>query len=69
MLGYAARNGVLPVFYTGCEHCFFINKYDQIRMRQLLLDLPAEKPQTLDSFVVGTNAELAQLLHLSLIHI
>jgi len=42
---------------------FFTNKYDQTRMRQLLLDLPAEKPQTLDSFVVGTNAELAQLLH------
>ncbi|HEY0847818.1 MAG TPA: DnaA regulatory inactivator Hda [Noviherbaspirillum sp.] len=32
-------------------------------MRQLLLDLGAEKPQTLDTFVVGQNAELAQLLH------
>ncbi len=32
-------------------------------MRQLLLDLPAEKPQTLDTFVVGQNAELAALLH------
>lgn len=32
-------------------------------MRQLLLDLGAEKPQTLDTFVVGHNAELAQLLH------
>lgn len=31
-------------------------------MRQLLLDLPAEKPQTMDSFVVGANIELAQLL-------
>ncbi|WP_076593477.1 DnaA regulatory inactivator Hda [Herminiimonas arsenitoxidans] len=31
-------------------------------MRQLLLDLPAEKPQTLESFVVGANEELAQLL-------
>jgi DnaA family protein len=31
-------------------------------MRQLILDLPAEKPQTLESFVVGVNAELAQLL-------
>lgn len=31
-------------------------------MRQLLLDLGAEKPQTLDTFVVGQNAELAQLL-------
>jgi DnaA family protein len=31
-------------------------------MRQLLLDLPAEKPQTLESFVVGANAELLQLL-------
>lgn len=31
-------------------------------MRQLLLDLPAEKPQTLDSFVTGANAELAALL-------
>lgn len=31
-------------------------------MRQLLLDLPAEKPQTLESFVVGANAELTQLL-------
>lgn len=32
-------------------------------MRQLTLDLSAEKPQTLDTFVVGQNAELAQLLH------
>lgn len=32
-------------------------------MRQLLLDLNAEKPQTLDTFVIGQNAELAQLLH------
>jgi DnaA family protein len=32
-------------------------------MRQLLLDLPAEKPQTLESFVAGANAELMQLLH------
>jgi DnaA family protein len=31
-------------------------------MRQLLLDLPAEKPQTLESFVVGAHAELTQLL-------
>ncbi|WP_136419790.1 DnaA regulatory inactivator Hda [Herbaspirillum sp. ST 5-3] len=31
-------------------------------MRQLLLDLGAEKPQTLDTFVVGQNAELLQLL-------
>jgi DnaA family protein len=31
-------------------------------MRQLLLDLPAEKPQTLESFVTGNNAELLQLL-------
>lgn len=31
-------------------------------MRQLLLDLPAEKPQTLSSFVIGANAELIQLL-------
>jgi DnaA family protein len=31
-------------------------------MRQLLLDLGAEKPPTLDTFVVGQNAELAQLL-------
>ncbi|HEX2605457.1 MAG TPA: DnaA regulatory inactivator Hda [Oxalicibacterium sp.] len=31
-------------------------------MRQLLLDLPADKPQTLDSFVTGNNAELLQLL-------
>lgn len=31
-------------------------------MRQLLLDLPAEKPQTLLSFVSGANAELIQLL-------
>jgi DnaA family protein len=32
-------------------------------MRQLLLDLAAEKPQTLDNFVVGQNEELLQLLH------
>src|SRR4051794_2500647 len=31
-------------------------------MRQLLLDLGAEKPQTLDTFVVGQNAELTHLL-------
>jgi DnaA-homolog protein len=31
-------------------------------MRQLLLDLSAEKPQTLASFVTGQNAELQQLL-------
>lgn len=33
-------------------------------MKQLLLDLGADKPQTLDTFVVGQNAELVQLLHL-----
>ncbi|MFC7517067.1 DnaA regulatory inactivator Hda [Herbaspirillum sp. GCM10030257] len=33
-------------------------------MRQLVLDLGAEKPPTLESFVVGQNAELAQLLRL-----
>lgn len=33
-------------------------------MRQLTLDLGADKPQTLDNFVVGRNAELTQLLHL-----
>lgn len=33
-------------------------------MRQLLLDLGAEKPQTLDTFVIGQNAELAQRLRL-----
>jgi DnaA family protein len=33
-------------------------------MRQLVLDLGAEKPQTLDSFVAGRNAELLQLLQL-----
>lgn len=32
-------------------------------MRQMLLDLGAEKPQTLDTFVVGQNEELSQLLH------
>lgn len=32
-------------------------------MKQLLLDLAAEKPQTLDNFVVGQNPELLQLLH------
>jgi DnaA family protein len=31
-------------------------------MRQLLLDLPAEKPPTLASFVIGANAELLELL-------
>lgn len=31
-------------------------------MRQLLLNLDADKPQTLDSFVVGQNAELTHLL-------
>ena len=31
-------------------------------VRQMLLDLGAEKPQTLDTFVVGQNAELALLL-------
>jgi DnaA family protein len=31
-------------------------------MKQLLLDLPAEKPQTLASFVTGANTELAELL-------
>jgi DnaA family protein len=31
-------------------------------MRQLLLDWGAEKPQTLDTFVVGQNEELTQLL-------
>jgi DnaA family protein len=31
-------------------------------MRQLLLDLPAEKPQTLDTFVVAQNLELSALL-------
>jgi DnaA family protein len=31
-------------------------------MRQLLLDLDAEKPPSLDTFVVGQNAELAQVL-------
>ncbi len=33
-------------------------------MRQLLLELGAAKPQTLDSFVVGSNQELAALLRL-----
>jgi DnaA family protein len=32
-------------------------------MRQLVLDLGAEKPQTLDSFVPGRNAELLELAH------
>lgn len=31
-------------------------------MRQLLLDLSAEKPQTLDTFTVGKNQELVHLL-------
>lgn len=33
-------------------------------MRQMLLDLVTEKPQTLDTFVVGKNEELAQLMRL-----
>lgn len=33
-------------------------------MRQLVLDLGADKPQTLDSFVAGRNAELLQLAQL-----
>ena len=33
-------------------------------MRQLLLDLDAQKLPSLDTFVVGQNAELAQLLGL-----
>ena len=33
-------------------------------MRQLLLEWGAAKPQTLDSFVVGKNRELAALLQL-----
>jgi DnaA family protein len=33
-------------------------------MKQLLLDLGADKPQTLDTFVTGQNEELAQLMHL-----
>jgi DnaA family protein len=32
-------------------------------MRQLLLDLAADKPQTLDTFVDGQNGELLHLLH------
>lgn len=32
-------------------------------MRQLLLDLPASTPQTLDAFVTGRNAELIGQLH------
>lgn len=32
-------------------------------MRQLLLDLPASTPQTLDTFVTGRNAELLGQLH------
>ncbi|RJG07806.1 DnaA regulatory inactivator Hda [Noviherbaspirillum cavernae] len=32
-------------------------------MRQMLLDLGAEKPQTLDTFVTGQNEELLHLLH------
>lgn len=35
----------------------------RIEMRQLPLDLAAEKPQTLDTFVAGKNTELTQLLH------
>ena len=37
-------------------------------MRQLLLDLGAEKPQTLDTFVTGQNEELVQRLRMSGIH-
>ncbi|MCX7219420.1 MAG: DnaA regulatory inactivator Hda [Burkholderiales bacterium] len=33
-------------------------------MRQILLDLDAEQPPSLETFVVGQNAELAQLLSL-----
>jgi DnaA family protein len=33
-------------------------------MRQLLLDLGAEKPQTLENFIAGQNEELLQLLRL-----
>ena len=33
-------------------------------MRQLLLDLDAEKPQSLDTYVIGQNAEVVHLLHL-----
>jgi DnaA family protein len=36
-------------------------------MRQLLLDLGADKPQTLDNFVTGQNEELLQLLRLFLL--
>jgi DnaA family protein len=36
-------------------------------MRQLLLDLGAGKPQTLDNFVTGQNEELLQLLRLFLL--
>lgn len=32
-------------------------------MRQLLLDIGAQEPQTLDTFIAGQNAELLQLLH------
>ena len=32
-------------------------------MRQMLLDLPADKPQTLDNFEIGSNEELCALLH------
>ena len=31
-------------------------------MRQMLLDLPADKPQTLDNFEIGSNDELCALL-------
>lgn len=31
-------------------------------MKQMLLDLPANKPQTLDNFEIGSNAELCALL-------
>ena len=33
-------------------------------MKQMLLDLDAEHPQSLDTFVIGQNAELAHLLRL-----
>src|SRR4051812_27432361 len=32
-------------------------------MRQLLLDIGTQEPQTLDTFIAGQNAELLQLLH------
>jgi DnaA family protein len=39
-----------------------LNRLTTPRMRQLLLDLIAEKPQTLANFEAGKNAELYQLL-------